>query len=282
MCRLFARASLEPYPATFGLLEAPDSVEAQSRKEPDGYGIGWFDKQGAPHTIRRAKAAYEDRAFPQEAHELRSRMFVAHIRFATNGANLERNTHPFIERGRIFAHNGVVHGLDELEARLRPEYRRAVAGDTDSERVFALITQEIDDQGGDVTGGLVEAVTWIAATLPLYAVNLLLATATDLWALRYPETHDLLWLDDREATVTEQHDRRRRLRFGVDTPAPAIGVASEAMGIGYPWTPLAAGELLHVAPDLTPTVTTVLSQSPAHPLTLADLHGHAAAAQQEK
>ncbi len=35
MCRLFA----------FGLLEAPDSLEAQIRREPDGYGIG---KDGAP------------------------------------------------------------------------------------------------------------------------------------------------------------------------------------------------------------------------------------------
>jgi len=133
-----------------------------------------------------------------------------------------------------------------------------------------------------VTAGLMAATTWIAATLPLYAINLLLATESELWALRYPETHDLLWLDARETPVTEHRDRRRRLRFGVDTPAPAIDVASEAMGTGVAWTPLQSGELLHVAADLTPTVTTVITDPPAHPLTLADLHGHAAAAQQEK
>src|SRR5262249_20083211 len=210
---------------------APDSVEEQSRREPDGYGIGYFDPQGRPHAIRRAKAAYEDRAFAQEAHELRSRMFIAHIRFATTGANLERNTHPFIQSGRLFAHNGVVQGLDELEARLRPEFARAIEGDTDSERVFALITQEIADHDSDVTAGITAAVTWIAQTLPLYAVNLLLATEDELWALRYPETHSLLWVDDRFTDrPTQQVDRRRRLRFGVDEPAPGIGVASEEMG----------------------------------------------------
>ncbi len=282
MCRLFARVSAEPYPATFGLLEAPDSLEAQSRKEPDGYGIGSFDKEGNPHVIRRAKAAYEDRAFPQEAHELRSRIFVAHVRFATNGANLERNTHPFTRSGRIFAHNGVVHGLDVLEARLRPEYLAGIGGETDSERVLALITQEIDDHGGDVTAGIVAATTWIAATLPLYAVNILLANDRELWALRYPDTHDLLWLDEREAPVAEHRDRRRRLRFGVDVPAPGIAVASEAMTTDGNWTPLAPGELLHVAADLTPTITTVLTDAPAHPLTLEDLGIHAAAAQNEK
>jgi predicted glutamine amidotransferase len=284
MCRLFARACAHAYPATFGFLEIPDSVLEQSRREPDGYGIGWFDREGHPHVVRRAKAAFEDRAFGQEAHELRSRMFIAHVRFATNGANLERNTHPFIQAGRLFAHNGVVRDLEQLEARLRTPYRAAIHGDTDSERVFALITQEIDDHDGDVTAGIVAAVSWIAETLELYAVNILLATDTELWALRYPQTHDLLWLDERRSTTTsvEHVDRRRRLRFGVNEPAPGIVVASEEMGIGYEWTPLASGELLHVAPDLTPTVTTVLPDPPAHPLTLDDLHGHAAAAQAEK
>ncbi len=141
-------------------------------------------------------------------------IFVAHIRFATNGEDLERNTHPFVQHDRIFAHNGVVHGLDELEARLRPEYRSLVAGETDSERVFALVTQEIDDHGGDVTAGLVAATTWIAAELPLYAVNILLATPDGLWALRYPDTHDLLWLDERE----RPHPRR--------ATTAAIGCAS--------------------------------------------------------
>ncbi len=282
MCRLFARACSHAYPATFGLLETPNSVEEQSRREPDGYGIGYFDPTGAPHAIRRARAAYEDHAFAQEAHELRSRMFVAHIRFATTGANLERNTHPFIQSGRLLAHNGVVQGLDELEEHLAPQFRQAVAGDTDSERVFALITQEIAAHDGDVTAGLTAAVTWVAQTLPLYAVNLLLATATELWALRYPETHSLLWLDDRHTDrPPDQVDRRRRLRFGVDEPAPGIGVASEEMGVGYAWQPLASGELLHVAADLTPTVTMVLPDPPAHPLTLDDLHGHASAAQAE-
>ena len=282
MCRLFARISAEPYPATFGMLEAPDSVEEQSRREPDGYGIGTFDTHDAPHVIRRAKAAFQDRAFPREAHELRSRIFLAHIRFATNGADLERNTHPFVQHGRILAHNGVVHGLDELEARLRPAYRALVAGDTDSERVFALITQETDDHGGDVTAGIVAATSWIAATLPLYAVNILLATPHELWALRYPQTHGLLWLDEREEQSRKHVDRRRRLRFGVDLPAPGIGVASEAMGEGRDWRPLESGELLHVGADLEPVVTTVLPDPPAHPLTLDDLGVRAAAAQHER
>ncbi|HVP01927.1 MAG TPA: class II glutamine amidotransferase [Solirubrobacteraceae bacterium] len=281
MCRLFARISAHAYPATFGFLETDDSLVVQSRREPDGYGIGTFSPEGHAEVVRRAKAAYLDRRFTQEAHELRSRIFVAHIRFATNGEDLERNTHPFVQHNRILAHNGVVHGLDELEARLRPEYRALVHGETDSERVFALITQEVDDHAGDVTAGLIEATSWIAAELPLYALNILLATSDTLWALRYPETHELLWLDEREVHIPERHDRRRRLRFGVDVPAPGIGVASEPMGEAD-WRALQPGELLRVGVDLEPHVTTVLPSPPAHPLTLADLDVRAVAAQREK
>ncbi len=281
MCRLFARISAEPYPATFGLLEGDDSVAAQSRREPDGYGIGTFTPAGRAEVVRRAKAAYLDRRFTEEAHELRSDIFLAHIRFATNGEDVERNTHPFIQHNRTFAHNGVVHGLDELEARLRPEYLALIAGETDSERVFALITQEIDDHGGDVTAGLVAATSWIAGELPLYALNVLLGTSKGLWALRYPDTHDLLWLDDRDAQIATRHDRRHRLRFGVDVPAPGIAVASERMGDGD-WHALQPGELLRVGLDLEPHIATILPDPPARPLTLADLDVRAVAAQNEK
>jgi len=283
MCRLFARAAATAHPAVFGLLEADNSLMAQSRREPDGYGIGTFDREGRPHVVKRAKAAFEDRAFPAEAHELRSRIFLAHIRFATNGANAERNTHPFIQHGRLFAHNGVVHGLDELEARLREPYRELVRGETDSERVFALITQEIDDHGGDIGAGLTAAVRWIASELPLYALNVLLGTPDGVWALRYPETHALMWFDDRDGHVHgSRHDRRHRLRVGIDEPVPGIGIASEPVGLPDQWRMLEPGELLHVGADLEPRLETIVDGAPAHPLTLDDLDVHAVAAQQEQ
>ena len=40
-------------------------------------------------------------------------------RYATNGAAGAQNTHPFEQRGRVFAHNGIVPGgLDRLEKEL--------------------------------------------------------------------------------------------------------------------------------------------------------------------
>ncbi len=86
MCRLFGMsAGREPARATFWLLEAPDSIATQSHREPDGTGLGWFDGDGAPHISKQPIAAYGDAEFAREAHEVCSRTFIAHIRFASTG-----------------------------------------------------------------------------------------------------------------------------------------------------------------------------------------------------
>src|SRR4029077_345759 len=118
--------------------------------------------------------------------------FIAHVRYATTGSLDVRNTHPFLQDGRIFAHNGVLEGLDAIDERLREVGTDdLVLGQTDSERVFALITGSVRARDGDVTAGLVDAMRWLAANVPIFAVNLLLSTATDMWALRYPEANEL-------------------------------------------------------------------------------------------
>ena len=86
ICRLFAlHGGRRRLRATFWLLEAPDSLAAQSRRNPDGYGIGFFDGDGTPHVDKRPASAYHDEAFAREARELRSSTFVAHVRYASTG-----------------------------------------------------------------------------------------------------------------------------------------------------------------------------------------------------
>src|SRR5438309_5834467 len=106
MCRLFGMSGgPRRVSATFWLLEAPDSLAEQSRREPDGTGVGCFDEDGHPLIFKQPLAAYEDHQFAQEARELRSRTFVAHVRYASTGGLTSENTHPFEQRGRLFAHN---------------------------------------------------------------------------------------------------------------------------------------------------------------------------------
>ncbi len=267
MCRLFGlSASPQQVSASFWLLDAADSLVDQSRHNPDGTGIGYFDIDGNAVLDKQPLPAYADSAFTREAKHITSTMFVSHIRFATTGGRTVENTHPFAMDDRLFAHNGVIGQLDRLEQRVGAEMR-LVHGDTDSERYFALVTKEIRARG-DVAAGIAAASRWIAATLPLYSLNFVLATKDELWALRYPESH-LLYVLEREAGGCQGdralHHASSTLRVQVPHLAqhPSVVIASEPLDESNDWRLLEPGELVHVASDLTVTSSITLETAPA-------------------
>lgn len=254
MCRLFGlSAAPHRVHASFWLLEAPDSLAAQSRRNPDGTGLAYFDPEGRPVLDKEPLPAYADTAFKREARHVSSRTFVSHIRFATIGDPVVENTQPFALDGRVFAHNGVIEGLDLLERRLADDLP-LVRGDTDSERYFALVTREIRGCA-DVGAGIAAAARWIAATLPLTSLNFVLATRDELWAFRYPGTHRLYVLE-REAGGRHGnralHHASATLRVHVPDLAlyPTVIVASEPLDDSPDWRLLGPGELVHVSSDL--------------------------------
>ena len=303
MCRLLGlNAGREPVSASFWLVDAPDSLEVQSHRNVDGSGIGFFDPAGAPVLDKQPEPAYTDQEFLREAKQARSVTFVAHVRYATAGSRTLANTHPFTMRGRIMAHNGGFGELDRLEEQLGP-YRDLVEGDTDSERYFALITQQIDMNGGDVAAGIAAAARWIAERLPVSSLNTIVAVAGELWALRYPGQH-ALHIIERPAGASSQGTvpargstvppgGQPRTPDGPEPPGPtpagsgdpgtgmharsttssvhapelhvlpSVVVASEELDGEHGWRMLASGELIHVRPDLTVESTVVLPEAPA-------------------
>jgi predicted glutamine amidotransferase len=286
VCRLFGlHAGTNVVTATFWLLDAPDNLAEQSRRNPDGTGLGVFDADGRPQVRKQPIAAWQDTEFATEAHDMTGTKFIAHVRYATTGAHNLLNTHPFLQDDRILAHNGVLDGLDVLDERLR-ELGTAdlVLGQTDSERVFALITAAIRARAGDVTAGLVDAMSWLAANVPIYAVNLLLCTASDMWALRYPQTHELYLSDRREIPPDCRfHMRTKRIRADSEhlRHQPSVVFATERMDDDPRWRLIEPGELVHVDAGLQISRRLVLPDPPRHQLQLEDLSAAAQAAQHQ-
>lgn len=266
MCRLFGlHAGTELVAATFWLLDAPDSLAQQSRKNPDGTGLGVFDERGRPQLHKEPIAAWQDVEFSTEAHRFTGTTFIAHVRYATTGSLDVRNTHPFLQDGRIFAHNGMIERLDIVDERLRElgTYEQ-VLGQTDSERIFALITGGVRAQKGDVSAGLIDAVQWLAENVPIYAVNILLCMGTEMWALRYPETHQLFMLDRRcdDEPGFDMSTSRIRAQSEVLTERSSVVFATEPMDDDPRWCLLDPGELVYVDADLEINRSLVLPHPP--------------------
>jgi predicted glutamine amidotransferase len=288
VCRLFGmNGGAEPVQATFWLLEAPDSLAEQSRRNPDGFGLGTFDETGAPEVVKGAVAAHDDEGFARQAREETSCTFNAHVRFRSTGPVAFENTHPFVQEGRLFGHNGVIDGLPALEDRLG-DHMRLVEGETDSERLFALITKETEAAGGDLGTGIETAVRWVVEHLPVYSLNFVLTTEHEVWALRYPEHNPLLvlWRGAGGPSGERQLDHASaagtvRVRAAELSERPAVVVASERMDEDPGWRPLWSGELLRIDAQLRMQSSIVLPTPPRHPLDLEKLGTQAAASQEQ-
>ena len=272
--------------ATFWLLDAPTSLLQLSETQPDGVGLGTFNPDGTPWVYRKPVAANRSQTFIADAHEVRSRTVLAHIRHATAAPPTLENTHPFAQLGRLFAHNGVLGELDELRAKLG-SHASLLQGSTDSELYFTLITKRIEDHDGDVAAGIAAAAREIAAEIPLYSLNMLLSTPTDLWALRYPDTNEL-WILERSIAAlggpggmdgpggvgdSDGFDGRSmsgitRVFSGQLSVLPATVIASQPMDTNPLWRLLESGELIHVDSDLGVSSAIAVPEPPAQMLEL--------------
>jgi predicted glutamine amidotransferase len=270
--------------ATFWLLEAPDSLVSQSHHNPDGTGLGVYDDDRRPVIHKAPIAAYEDPEFAHQARAAQSPTFVAHVRFASTGGHTVQNTHPFEQNGRLFAHNGVLEDLPRLEEHLGSA-RSLVRGESDSERLFALITRETEARDGDLRAGIVSAVSWAAENLPVYALNLVLITDRELFALRYPATHSLYVLERAPGGQSGEEVLSHRSSLGSQVHSEQaagralVVTASERLDDDPGWRELAPGELLHVSPALEASSEVALPRAPAHQLSLEELDEQVRASQ---
>lgn len=114
----------------------------------DGWGIAFFEGRGVRVFLDPQPSAVSPIAELVRSYPIKSINVIAHIRKATQGRITLENTHPFQRElwGRywVFAHNGnLVEFTPMLDGGFRP------VGDTDSERAFCWILQELQRTYGD-------------------------------------------------------------------------------------------------------------------------------------
>ena len=155
MCRLFAVRATEPFPVK----AAFHTLSAQSHEHKDGWGLAQYDS-GEPMLERDVAAAYASNRFAELSATLRSANLLVHLRLASVGEVVERNSHPFRHDRWTFAHNGTVKKFQSapglVEERIAPELRPLIRGETDSERCFYLFLTHLKGgtEAADVTRAL--------------------------------------------------------------------------------------------------------------------------------
>jgi predicted glutamine amidotransferase len=147
------------------------------------------------------------------------------------------------------------------------------------------MTKRIEEADGDVGAGITAAARELAAEIPLYSLNMLLTTPTDIWALRYPDTNEL-WILERSLAGFDDgamFDKRSnsgitRVFSGELAILPATVIASQRMDSNPSWRMLESGELVHVDSQLRVTSTIAVPDPPAK---MMELTADVAASQEE-
>ena len=119
----------------------------------DGWGISFFEGKGVRQFLDPNPSAHSPVADFIRTYPIKSKNVIAHIRKATQGEIKLENTHPFVRElwGNYwsFAHNGDLKNFTPvLTGRFRP------VGNTDSERAFCYILQELDTHFGETSPSL--------------------------------------------------------------------------------------------------------------------------------
>ncbi len=129
----------------------------------DGFGLGWYSDRETPGLYRHVQPAWNDANLRDIAGQIRSPLFLAHVRAATEAAVQQTNCHPFRYGRWLFVHNGLIRGFRRIKRRLvieiAPDLFPSIEGTTDSEVMFHLaLTFGLE---ADLLGGLARMVGFV-------------------------------------------------------------------------------------------------------------------------
>ncbi|HEU4844173.1 MAG TPA: class II glutamine amidotransferase [Burkholderiaceae bacterium] len=212
----------------------------------DGWGIAFFEGAGVRHFVDHQAAVASPVAELIKRYPIKSKNVIAHIRKATQGQVALENCHPFVRElwGRywVFAHNG---DLKDFAPVLDGAYRPV--GNTDSERAFCYLLQQLRTRFGDTRPPLAPLRAALAELVRDIAThgtfNLLLSSGTELFAhcstalyylvRQYP--FETAKLSDEDVSVDFSE---------VTTPDDRVAIiVTEPLTTNEQWTPFAPGEL---------------------------------------
>jgi len=185
MCRWLAYigAPISPkkylYDDQYSLIEQSLSArKSRSIVNGDGFGFGWYGDNTEPGLFREVMPAWNDDNLKSLSCQIKSGLFLAHVRAATDTASNRSNCHPFQHRKSLFMHNGQIGNYllvrRQVENLIPDHLYSSRKGSTDSEAIFLYLEF------------LMEKLSFKEATCQLIeSVGAIMAAASIAEAFRY-------------------------------------------------------------------------------------------------
>lgn len=241
MCQLLGMNANTPTDLVFSFT----GFSKRAEEHKDGFGIAFFEDTGVRLFVDAQSAAVSPVAEMVRRYPIRSANVIAHIRKATQGRVALQNTHPFQRElwGRYwaFAHNGDLKGYAPLlHGAFRP------VGDTDSERAFCWLMQELAKAHAGVPS-IDELTRTLGELVPRIAehgtFNFMLSNGLALWAHCSTKLHYIVRQHPFRAARLQDEDMS--VDFArVTTPNDRVAVVvTEPLTADEAWQPFACGEL---------------------------------------
>lgn len=225
----------------------------------DGTGLGWYEHRAEPALFRSITPAWGDENLLELATEIRTPLFLAHVRAGTGTPVQQTNCHPFRYRNWLFVHNGHVAAYTRLRRDLlmavRPDLFGNIAGSTDSELLFhlALTFGLTDDPIAGIArmAGFVEASAAAAGVgEPALQMTVGVSDGVRLYAVRYasgPEVNTLFVSEDLQSVRMLYPDNEPLVHFGSDARVVVSEPLTHLPGL---WREVPAGTALIVGKNI--------------------------------
>lgn len=155
MCRLLAYSGDPTFmdvlvcaPKNSLVRQSLHACEGKTATNGDGFGLAWYGEREEPGLFRDLRPAWSDENLQSLCAQMRSPLFLAHVRAATQTATTRANCHPFACGRYAFMHNGQIGSYHRVRRRLEALLPDALfdqrAGTTDSELLFLLILAQME------------------------------------------------------------------------------------------------------------------------------------------
>lgn len=180
-------------PAHSLIKQSQEANQCHTAVNADGFGVAWYGERAEPGLFRDSMPAWSDANLRSITQQVRSGLFLAHVRASTGTASSRNNCHPFVQGAWSFMHNGQVGGYSQLrrdaEMMIPDALYHDRKGATDSEALFLVALAEGLD--GDPLGALQRAAAKFIAlsrakgSAPHLRMTAALSDGKRLFALRY-------------------------------------------------------------------------------------------------